>query len=72
MRSGTSHFVSRQAAERYYRDYGYSDVAEAVARKIADGEIHIGKPALLVGQTLSVIPGEGRYQIDDEGQEPRP
>lgn len=72
MRWGTSHFVSRQAAERYYRDYGYADVAEAVTRKIADGEIHIGKPALLAGQSLSIIPGEGRYQIDDAGQEPAP
>lgn len=64
MRWGTSHFVSRRAAERYY-SATEADPAGAVARKLADGEIHIGPPALKPDQRLSVIPGEGRYQIDD-------
>lgn len=64
MRWGTSHFVSRAAAERYYAACE-TDPARAVARKLADGEIHIGKPELKPGQRLSVIAGEGRYQIED-------
>ena len=66
MRYGTSYFVSRAAAGRYYSAYE-DDAARAVARKLADGEIHIGKPPLKPGQRLSVIPGEGRYQIEESG-----
>lgn len=58
---GTSHFISRAAAIRYYRPYG-TDAAE-VDRKLADGEIHIGKPE----GTASIIPGEGRYRVEVEG-----
>lgn len=65
MRFGTSHFVSRQAAERYYRDYGYADVAEAVSRKIADGEIHIGKPVTCEpDEVVTLDQHEGRYFIE--------
>lgn len=64
MRFGTSYFVSRHAAERYYSAYE-DDAPRAVARKLAAGEIHIGKPSLKPGQRLSVIPGEGRYQIEE-------
>lgn len=63
--TGTSHFVSMTAAIRYYDQYGCS--VNEVETKLADGEIHIGKPDLKPGQTLSVIPNEGRYQITDHG-----
>lgn len=60
---GTSHFVSRSAAMRYYKDYGYDDVKSAVDSKIRDGEIHIGKPSLKAGQSLKLIDGGKRYAI---------
>lgn len=64
-RIGTSHFVSRAAAERYYRDYGYSDVAEAVTRKLAEGEIHIGKPMTCEpDERITLDAREGRYVIE--------
>jgi len=62
---GTSHFVSRGAAIRYYRDYGYDDTAAAVDRKIREGEIHIGKPALKPGQRLTTVDGGKRYAISE-------
>jgi hypothetical protein len=59
---GTSYFVSRGAAERYYRDYE-DDAKRAVARKVAAGEIHIGKPPLKAGQRLTTTDGGKRYMI---------
>lgn len=69
MRWGTSYFVGREAAERYYGQF-YGDPATAVTRKIAEGEIHIGKPPLKPGERLTVIPGEGRYMIEAPETEP--
>lgn len=63
-RWGTSYFVSRRAAERYFRHYHYEDIKATITRKLAEGDIHIGKPPLEPGDKLSVIPGEGRYQIE--------
>lgn len=65
MRYGTSYFTSRRAAERYYSGPVWDDPKDVVTRKLAEGEIHIGKPPLKPGQRLSVIPSEGRYQIED-------
>ena len=62
---GTSHFVSRDAAIRYYSEYGYSDPAKTVDRKIAEGEIHIGEPTLKRGQTLSTGDKGTRYFIEE-------
>jgi hypothetical protein len=61
--TGTSHFVSRQAAYKYYEPYGYAiyDVDEKVHAK----EIHIGKPALKPGQRLVVIDEGTRYAIEE-------
>ncbi len=56
---GTNHFVSKEAADRYYRDYGY----ENADGQLADGSIVIGKPALQPGDRLLENPGEGRYTI---------
>lgn len=69
MRWGTSHFVSRSAAERYYSAYE-ADPARAVARKLADGEIHIGKPMTCEpDETVTLDRSEGRYFIE---RGPRP
>ncbi len=62
---GTSYFTSRSAAIRYYKDYGYDDVKAAVARKIREGEIHIGKPPLKAGQRLTTVDGGKRYAITE-------
>lgn len=60
MTFGTSHFDTLASAIRYYSNQGYSP--EDVARKIDDGEIHIGKPEILSTEKLSVN-SEGRYMI---------
>lgn len=62
MKIGTSYFISRRAAEKYYKDYDYDDVKSAVDRKLSDGEIHIGKPDIKAGERLE-INNEGRYVI---------
>lgn len=59
---GTSHFRSRAAARRYFARQG--EDAAVVARKLAEGLIHIGKPPVKTGEVLSLIKGEGRYQIE--------
>ncbi|OYV38946.1 MAG: hypothetical protein B7Z80_08705 [Rhodospirillales bacterium 20-64-7] len=65
MKWGTSHFESKDAAISYYRPYGYSNTAQAVERKLADGEIHIGKPEAKPGQTVTLNREEGRYFIEE-------
>jgi hypothetical protein len=60
---GTSHFVSKAAAVRYY---AYEHATEAdIDRKLAEGLIHIGKPELKPGQRLSTIDNGTRYAIED-------
>lgn len=61
--TGTAHFVSRAAAISYYAEYG-NDVAE-IDRKLAEGEIHIGKPSTKPGERLSLIDEGRRYAIHD-------
>jgi hypothetical protein len=56
---GTAHFVSKAAAVRYYREYGFS--AADVERKLADGEIGIGMPSTKPDEELFVR--EGRYHL---------
>ncbi len=63
MTYGTSYFVSKSAAVRYYRDYEGSDAARAVERKLREGEIHIGKPTLKAGERLTTLDGGKRYAI---------
>jgi len=62
---GTSHFVSRSHAAHYYAncESSYSDAMVAVADKLANGEIHVGKPALQPGEQLTLIDGGDRYGI---------
>jgi hypothetical protein len=63
--TGTAHFESLAAAVRYYRPYGFENTAATVARKLAEGEIFIGPPALKAGQTLSLNREEGRYFVTE-------
>jgi hypothetical protein len=61
MRIGTSYFVSRDAAIRYYKRYGEDE--HGVASKLFNGEIHLGEPPLKPGETLNVIDDGTRYEI---------
>lgn len=61
---GTAHFVSHEAAVSYYDAYE-DDPARAVETKLREGSIHIGKPELKPGQTLSVIDDGTRYAITE-------
>jgi hypothetical protein len=65
--TGTSHFLSLNSAIRYYRDYEPAktrpEIARSVGHKIEEGLIHIGKPTLKAGETLTVIDNGTRYAI---------
>jgi hypothetical protein len=66
MRWGTSHFVSLDAAERYYRNYG--ETAADVGAKIEAREIHIGKPMNCEpDEVVTLDRSEGRYFIERRG-----
>lgn len=63
---GTSHFISRAAAERYYRlQGGEPDARQAVTRKLAEGLIHIGPPELKPNQRLIKLDGGLRFGIEE-------
>lgn len=67
MKTGTNHFLSEEAARRYYLAYyGKGDVDAVVADKHEKGEIKIGQPFCPVGHTLSVC--EGRYFINEPAE----
>jgi hypothetical protein len=60
---GTNHFVSTQAAVKYYADYGYNEAD--VLEKAKHGEIVVGvKPELKPGQTLRIIDNGTRYAVE--------
>jgi hypothetical protein len=60
-RYGTSHFVTLAAAAQYYGSI------EAARRKLAAGEIHIGRPEVKPGERLRLDQSEGRYFIEELG-----
>lgn len=64
IRVGTSHFISRAAANHYYAAYG--ETAADVGRKLAASEIHLGRPERKAGQSVGVIPGKGRWYLIEE------
>ena len=64
---GMPNFVNLTKACDYYRDYHRGTPAElerAVLAKVADGDIHIGKPDLDVGERLLLIDNGCRYAIE--------
>ena len=65
---GTCHFVSYAAAVSYYRVYeaSFPEARRAVNRKLADGEIRLGKPETKAGERLVTIDGGRRYAIEEE------
>lgn len=66
LKYGTSHFVSRLAALRYYA-YEEQTTMDTIDRKIAEGLIHIGKPDVKPdGSERVVLLDSGlRYGIED-------
>ncbi len=63
---GTSYFVSRAKAIKYYGSQTYADPAYTVHQKLKDGEIHIGVPHLRSDERLSIIDDGTRYAITDD------
>lgn len=63
MMRGTNHFMSFDAACRYYQEYGLEP--GDVQGKILDGDIQIGEPRLPDHARLMLHPGEGRYFIEE-------
>jgi len=57
---GTAHFVSIDAANKYYSEYGYTP--DDVQQKLDAYEIFIGEPPVKIGEILRVN-NEGRYVI---------
>lgn len=64
MMIGTSHFVSEDAARRYYDRQGID--ARGVREKLLSGEIHIGPPQVEPGQVARIRLDEMRYYLCDE------
>jgi hypothetical protein len=58
-RYGTAYFVTRAAAAEYYGS------AEEAKRKLAAGEVHIGRPETKPGQRSRLDESEGRYFIEE-------
>lgn len=65
MKTGTCYFPTYGAAMRYYRPYESpcttQELRSAIDRKLNEGQIHIGKPALKDGETLTIE--DNRYHI---------
>jgi hypothetical protein len=71
MKTGTCYFPSYGAALRYYRPY-YQDVhpytrnralRHGIDLKLNEGAIHIGKPPVKPGETLTIE--DNRYHITE-------
>lgn len=65
MKTGTCYFPTIKHAVRYYSDYENNPKA-AVARKLAEGLIHIGRPWTPSNQKLHVE--DNRYFITEAAQ----
>ncbi len=63
MQIGTCHFVSLDAAIKYYSDYGIN--RDEVISKWKNMEILIGPPIAKAGQKILIKKEEGRYFIED-------
>ena len=60
MRIGTSHFISKEKAIKYFAEYHYNNTVQAVNDKLERGEIHIGTPKIKENESLE-LNNEGRY-----------
>jgi hypothetical protein len=64
---GTCHFPSKNLALHYYKKQGGIVLMQDIDQKIADGEIHIGKPTLKPGEKLTLLDDSTRYGIIEAG-----
>ena len=64
MLRGTNCFKDRFSLIHYYCKQGFG--VEEINEKLECGAVKIGKPKLKDGETLELIPGEGRYAIRDK------
>lgn len=64
MITGTNHFISIDAAEKYYYGFYGPDVLSFVKTKIKNKEITIGPPQIKQGEKLLTNTAEGRYFIE--------
>ncbi len=70
-RYGTSYFPTWQDAATYYKPYvkaeqphgWFTATTALVKRKVAEGEIHIGKPPVKPGQRLYVA--DNRWHVEE-------
>ena len=60
---GTSYFKDWFSAYSYYHAYHFPNTAEAVNRKLRNGEIHIGQPKVKQNEKLTLVDGGQRYAI---------
>jgi hypothetical protein len=60
--TGTSYFPTKSDAIKYYVPVCDEDVRLTVEHKIAQGEIHIGKPPIEPGEKLIIK--DNRYHIE--------
>ena len=64
-RVGTSHFLSFDHVERYYRKQGLRIGPNACRAKVDSGEVSLGKPPERNGATIEVDFREGRYFYEE-------
>lgn len=65
-RYGTSYFADYARAVRYYREQGFKDAEKTVDEKLADGEIHLGRPLHLEAtHRVWLDTSEGRYHAEE-------
>jgi hypothetical protein len=61
---GTPYFFSRRGADAYY--LGQGEDSDAVGRKLAAHEIHIGRPPLKPGERAFLIDEGTRWAVSDQ------
>lgn len=64
-RTGTDYFHNVAAALAYYRSQGDLDASETVRVALAQGRIHLGKPAVAPGKVAVLDTLEGRYYLEE-------
>lgn len=65
---GTSYFVSKETALRYY-NFGEQTTMNEIDAMLTEGLIHIGKPPTLKpGESLVLLDDGARYGIREAGR----
>lgn len=64
IRIGTAYFRSLTTAAQYYRDTTGNDGYRTASKKLAEGEIYIGRPPCDPGERVVLIDNGTRYAIE--------